>query len=146
LIIGPGAHLEARSDILGLENPPYLWTFDFTTPDTTAHWQQLFTTNDDQDAAVIFLLWNSRTVPSDLLSNIHANPGDSIRTQVTVRNQANQVLDQSAVIQIPWQPAAWSNLSARLYSDFIVSQSGSGAGGPQLDRIESAVYQVFPHA
>lgn len=145
-VIGPGAPIIASSDLLGLANPPYHWSFDFTTPDSTAHWLQTSVITSTAINSRIVVQWNPDLTPSTLLTDVHARPSDSIRLEVRVVNDAGQNLDTPVVLQVPWDPVAWLHANQTLWANNIVSRVSGGGSTDQLDRIESAVYQVFPHA
>lgn len=145
-VIGPGAAIQAQSDLLALANPPYHWTFTFTAPDNTFTFQQLVVVPQNTPIANTTVLWQDLDTPGALVQNIHANPGDSIRLQVEVKNDLGQQLDTPLVVQVPWQPVAWLHANQALWNNNLVSRIASGGNTDQLDRIESAVYQVFPHA
>lgn len=143
---GPGGPVLAQSDLLGLANPPYRWTFFFRDLDGQLLVQQEATTEGIDELARIQLLWNDLDSPSPLAAQVHANPGDRIRLSVEVRDSTGLVDQTPAPVEHVWQPVAWSHLNSLLWANNIVTRVTGGTSSDKLDQILAAVYQTFPNA
>lgn len=145
LILGPGARLFATSSLLPLDNPPFTWLWHFVAADNVFNFTQQRITTTTEAGCPMEVLWDDFQTPAQLLSSIHADEGTQVTMTVEVRNQANEQVDVSTPTQVRWQPQVWSHLNSLLWANNVVSRISTGTGSDQLDRIESAVYQVFPH-
>lgn len=142
-VLGPGASLSARSDLLPLDNPPYNWTFTFTGPDLTFNFSHHKVTQFTTDTANVLLLWNDETIPSQILADIHAKLNDNVKINVQVQNQAGETIDQMVEETWQWDPTAWLHLNTRLWTNNLVSRIGSGGGDDKLDQILAAVIRTW---
>lgn len=147
LVIGPGADLQATSDLLPLSNPPWHWKFRFESPDSTFVFEQLTTTTQINEAAKVNVQWQDLDTPAALLGSVHARLNDSIKVTTTVTDDAGDQVDGPIILQVPWDPIAWLQRNQALWANNLVTRITAGGGGAdKIDQILAAVYRTWPSA
>lgn len=96
--------------------------------------------------ATFRLLWDPDQRPSQLLSQFTLPETTQAKMTIEVHNNAQLPIETPLVVQKPWSQVVNLHANTYAWNQYLLDQIASSAGTGQLDRIESAVYQVFPHA
>lgn len=144
-VIGPGAAIQANSDLLGLANPPYHWTFDFTDTDNTFNFRQTSVVTNTATNTTITVFWIDQDTPAALLTTVHPKEGQSVKLTTTVTNDQGQLLDGPMVTNPQWLPLTWLHNDMFRWAEYLKGQLSGGSANDKIDLIYDAVYQRFPN-
>lgn len=145
-IIGPGAPIQAHSDLLGLANPPYTWRFQFTDPEGTFSFSQSTVTQEIDQQAQVYVQWTDLDTPAPLLAWIHQKLGGTVAVTVDVTDSNGDRVDGPVTLNPQWEPVVWAQWNQELWANNIVSRVTGIGTNDKIDQILAAVYRRFPNA
>lgn len=142
---GPGYEFTVHPEGIPVIDTPWTWDVIFRrSEDQLFLWSQQATDLDGTGARFIVQFTQARS-PTQFLADLTVPENTLITMTVELHNNAQLPVTTPLPVQHPWSQVVNLYKSMALIQADTLAKLGTGSGSDQLDRIESAVYQVFPH-